>query len=185
MEENTIRINNQNILLIGDTHGLHRFVNVPDNIHIIIHCGDICNDGNIDQITDFFEWFENLNIPHKIFIHGNHDLPFDLEPEQSKTLIPDNVHWLNDKAITINQTKILGISAFPFFQNTNSNYDIIVSHYPPQSILDDGYGSKEIHDFIIKNRPKYHVFGHNHNGYGSLKINDIQFINASIFHILT
>lgn len=71
-----IKIKNQNIGLLSDTHGKHHLVEIPDNIQIIIHCGDICNNGNMDEILDFFDWYSQLAIPYKIFVHGNHDFAF-------------------------------------------------------------------------------------------------------------
>lgn len=182
----TIKIKKQNILLLSDTHGKHRLIDIPQNIQIIIHCGDICNDGNMEDILDFFDWYAQLKIPHKIFIHGNHDLSFELEPEWSKKLVPKDVIWLNDETIVINDISIMGISAFPIYNvvKRKNNMDIIVSHYPPYGILDNGFGSKEISNFIFQYAPKYHVFGHNHSNYGQTKYKNIQYINASIYEQL-
>lgn len=182
----TINIKGQNILLLSDTHGKHRLLDIPPNIQIVIHCGDICNDGNMEEILDFFDWYAGLKIPHKIFIHGNHDLPFELEPERSRSLIPNGIIWLNDEAISIRDIQIVGISAFPFFNavQPKNNIDIIASHYPPYGILDNGFGSEEISNFISQFSPAVHVFGHNHSNYGKETNNNIQFINASIYHHL-
>ena len=56
----TIRIKSQKILLLSDTHGKHRLINIPKNIQFTIHCGDICNDGNMEEILDFFDWFSQI-----------------------------------------------------------------------------------------------------------------------------
>lgn len=182
----TIKIKNQNILLLSDTHGKHSLIDIPKNIQIVIHCGDICNAGDMDEIFDFFDWYVKLEIPHKIFIHGNHDLPFELEPEWGKKLIPKNIIWLNDESIVISDINIMGISAFPFYKGieTKNRIDIIASHYPPHGILDNGFGSKEISDFVFQFEPKYHIFGHNHSNYGIEKHKNSQYINASIYHKL-
>jgi len=181
-----IRVKNQNILLLSDTHGKHRLIDIPKNIQIVIHCGDICNAGEINDVVDFFDWYAQLEIPHKVFVHGNHDLPFELELEWGKRLIPKNIIWLNDEAITIRNINIMGISAFPFHNSieTKNKIDIIVSHYPPFGILDNGFGSEEVAEFIIQFAPKYHVFGHNHANCGKIKYKNIQYINASIYHKL-
>ena len=182
----TIKIKSQNILLLSDTHGKHRLIDIPKNIQIVIHCGDICNAGDMDEVLDFFKWYAQLEIPHKIFIQGNHDLPFELEPEWGKRLIPKDIIWLNDEAIVISEINIMVISAFPFYNGieTKNKIDIIASHYPPYGILDNGFGSEEISDFICQFAPKYHVFGHNHSNYGKTKYKNIQYINASIYHKL-
>jgi len=62
--------------------------------------------------------------------------------------------------------------------------DIITSHYPPSGILDNDYGSEEIREFVLERSPSYHIFGHNHAGYGKIKVKAIQFINASLYELL-
>ena len=182
----TITINNHNILLLSDTHGKHRLTDIPENIQIVIHCGDVCTDGNMSEIADFFLWYSELKIAHKIFIHGNHDLPFELEPEWSKRLIPKGVCWLNDNSIIINKIKIAGISGFPYFYNTEhaTKADIIISHYPPYGILDNGYGLKEIKKFVSAYKPRYHIFGHNHAENKKEIHKNICYMNASIYNEL-
>ncbi len=44
----------------------------------------MCDAGDMQQLLDFFVWYAELPIPHKVFVHGNHDLPFELEPLRSK-----------------------------------------------------------------------------------------------------
>jgi Icc-related predicted phosphoesterase len=182
----TIKFKNQHLLLLSDTHGKHRNLAIPENIDILIHCGDICDDGNMEQIADFFSWLEELKIKNKIFVNGNHDLPFELEPLESKKLIPENVLWLNDETIVINKIKIKAISPFFYLQNTDydTDIDILLSHYPPLGILDHGIGTKEIKDYTFKTKPTFHIFGHNHLGAGSMKIESIMFVNASNFEEL-
>ena len=179
-----IKIQNQKILFISDTHGKHRILNIPKDINIIVHCGDICTDGSLQEISDFFNWYSELEILHKIFINGNHDLPFELEPIESKTLVPTNVIWLNDKSIRIDGITLKGVSPFFYFQNfdADENIDILISHYPPLGILDNGIGSNELRDFVMKSKPKYCIFGHNHNGYGKNEVDNITFLNASVFN---
>lgn len=181
----TITINDQHILLLSDTHGLHRNIDIPEGIDTIIHCGDICTDGNIEEILDFMDWYSQLKIPYKIFVNGNHDLPFELEPEENLNLIPNNIIWLNDRLITIKSVRILGISSFPNFDLfTFKNADMLLSHYPPWGIRDDGYGSREILNYVADLKPQYHIFGHNHSDFGVSKIDKTIFINASIFHLV-
>ncbi len=177
----------QLILFLSDTHGFHRLLEIAENIDIVIHCGDICTDGNMDEISDFFEWFSALKIPYKLFVNGNHDYPFEFEPELGRELVPKNIIWLNDESIIINQITILAISSFPkhIHSKRTASTDIIISHYPPYGILDDGYGIEQIRDFVLQQNPKFHVFGHNHSSPGIVAVNNTQFINASYFDKLT
>lgn len=181
-----INLNNQNVFLFSDTHGKHRNVSVPEDVQIIIHCGDICNGGNDDEILDFFNWYSDLKIPYKIFVNGNHDLPFELEPDSARNIIPKNIIWLDNKTVNINNVKIREINPFKVFElNTSKDdVDIIVSHYPVFGILDNGIGSQDLLNYILKTKPKYFVFGHNHDSFGQIEFNNIQFLNVSLFETL-
>lgn len=148
--------------------------------------GNICNDENIEEIIDFFDWFSKLEIEYKIFVHGNHDLPFELKPELNENLIPNNVIWLNDAFISIEELNILGINGFvnEYEVDDNLKFDIVISHYPPKGILDNNFGSLTINKIVETLHPIYHVFGHNHENFGMLRQNNVNYVNASVFHIL-
>ena len=60
------------IVVISDTHSKHRELNIP-NGDVIIHCGDVTQNGSKKETIDFISWFEELNFKYKIFIAGNHD----------------------------------------------------------------------------------------------------------------
>ena len=59
--------------------------------------------------------------------------------------------------------------------------DIVVTHNPPLGILDENMGSTNILNFIMKAKPKYHLFGHIHSTAGeTLQFGDTKCINISI-----
>jgi len=73
------------------------------------------------------------------------------------------------------------------------NVDILITHGPPYGILDEAptYIKREpigmshegcmlLRDRVLKIQPKLHVFGHIHNRYGSVTINDVLFVNAAL-----
>lgn len=82
--------------------------------------------------------------------------------------------------------KIREINPFKVFElNTSKDdVDIIVSHYPVFGILDNGIGSQDLLNYILKTKPKYFVFGHNHDSFGQIEFNNIQFLNVSLFETL-
>lgn len=59
--------------------------------------------------------------------------------------------------------------------------DILVTHYPPYGILDEGMGSVEILNFVLHSKPKYHLFGHIHSTAGQKHI----FGNTTCINIAT
>lgn len=115
--------------------------------------------------------------------------------------LDDNVHFLKNDGITLEDVKFYGV---PFFiagmedkaaEVVPDGTDIVISHEPPFGILDDSdfelggnlgldsithYGSTALRERICKVKPKYSIFGHVHSRYGSEQHGDTTFINASI-----
>lgn len=70
------------IVVISDTHELHRLISVPDG-DILLHAGDVLAADRLSlgyfstrRLKDFFKWFNELPHQHKIVIAGNHDHQF-------------------------------------------------------------------------------------------------------------
>lgn len=65
-----------------------------------------------------------------------------------------------------------------------SDTDILITHGPPYGILDSCYGRNvgcsELLKACERIKPKYHLFGHIHEGYGTKIENGVVYINASI-----
>eukprot|EP00933_Yihiella_yeosuensis_P051424 TRINITY_DN49358_c0_g1_i1.p1 TRINITY_DN49358_c0_g1~~TRINITY_DN49358_c0_g1_i1.p1 ORF type:complete len:346 (+),score=36.75 TRINITY_DN49358_c0_g1_i1:49-1038(+) len=61
---------------ISDTHTLHRMLDLPHG-DVLLHCGDFCNLGTLEEVTDFCDWISELPFKHKILVCGNHDFPLD------------------------------------------------------------------------------------------------------------
>ena len=61
------------ILHISDTHGKHHQLRDLPEADVVVHTGDITEDGTEEEVKDFIEWFCSLPYKHKIFIAGNHD----------------------------------------------------------------------------------------------------------------
>ena len=110
---NITRFNSQNstniirLVVISDTHGNHRLLETKlpssssgrhddDNI-ILIHCGDFCNKGSINDAKDFAKWITNLRgYKAKIIIDGNHDRKLysnsnNNNEDSNNNNIPDNL----------------------------------------------------------------------------------------------
>ena len=62
------------VLQISDTHGQHHLLTDLPDADIIVHCGDLTNDGTEEETLDFLNWFIELPYAHKVFVIGNHDL---------------------------------------------------------------------------------------------------------------
>jgi predicted phosphohydrolase len=76
------------LVLISDTHELHREVDVPDG-DIFIHAGDFTMfSESMETVVDFNDWLGELPHPYKIVVPGNHE--FFLEADPSRRFMLDN-----------------------------------------------------------------------------------------------
>jgi len=173
---------NKQITLLSDTHGAHRNLDIPPT-DILVHCGDACNDGNLDELIDFFSWFSELPAVHKIFVPGNHDLIFDLEPEVAKNLVPKNSIVLENSGCLIEDIRFHAVTARPWLHNLpeipKQAIDFLLTHAPAFSILDNGTGCKMLYDYVKIVQPDYHIFGHIHEtAGGKVNKNGVCFMNG-------
>lgn len=195
------------IVCISDTHNCNEQIDVPDG-DILIHAGDGTIKGTIQEIVEFNDWFSSLPHRHKIFVAGNHDWLFETDNRFARTLLSDDIIYLQDSSTEIDGLKIYGSPWQPrFFDwafNLNrgpelaekwklipNDIDILITHGPPNGILDavprewgiDYTGCEELRKRVEEiaglGRLKLHVFGHIHCGYGTHEEFGVKFINAS------
>ena len=192
------------IICISDTHGKHEQLNydLPEG-DMIIHAGDISNVGRIDEINQFTQWFSNLPYKYKIFIAGNHDFGFERIRHSNEIgiSIPHGVIYLQDEMVEIEGIKIYGSPWQPEFYDwafnlprgekiaekwnmIPENLDILITHGPPHGILDDTIqgmrvGCEDLYKRVVEVKPKYHIFGHIHYGYGMKITDETTFLNAA------
>ncbi len=191
------------IVCLSDTHNANEQIAVPDG-DILIHAGDATITGTFDEILKFDKWFANLPHKIKIFVAGNHDWLFETNNSYARALLSRNVIYLQDSFIEIEGLKIYGSPWQPrFFDwafNLNrgaelaekwklipNDTDILITHGPPFGILDEvprqfwveNTGCEELIKKVEEIRPKLHLFGHIHCGYGTTEKFGVKFINAS------
>ena len=172
------------ILHLSDTHGLHRQVKDLPIADVIVHSGDISHNGTEKEVLDFLYWFIDLPYLHKVFVTGNHDLClWDADGIEG---LPCNVHFLQDSGVEIGGVKFYGLGYNHQEQLIPDDADIVVTHEPPVMILDMSagihWGNAPLRNRIITITPKYHLFGHAHESYGTLKQDGIIFSNASLLN---
>ena len=154
------------ITFISDTHTKHTQVtsSLPGG-DVLIHAGDISNEGYRNEIQDFIKWFSTIeNYTHKIFIAGNHDFGCQdevLAVEELLRLNPGS-EYLYDDLFLIGKdeddyddmVKVWGSPWQPEFYNwafnlprqgaelkevwnmIPSDVDILITHGPPHGHLD-------------------------------------------------
>lgn len=154
------------LVVISDTHGLHDSVtDIPDG-DVLIHCGDISNIGEHEQIEDFVKWFAGHPHRHKIFIAGNHDKSLDSKfPRSSsdnewlknlhKKINDLGLHYLENSGVDILGVKFWGSPITPdffpdywafncprgdkikkYWDMIPMDTDVLITHGPPEFKLD-------------------------------------------------
>ena len=189
------------MVAISDTHGQHEKLSLPAG-DLLIHAGDISRIGIKDEIKNFLDWFATTDFKYKVFIAGNHDFLFERDRKNARGLIPSGVIYLEESQVEIETLTIYGAPYTPEFFNwafmkkvgseiratwekIPSNVDILITHGPPRRILDkneygDYCGCAQLRERVLEVHPKYHIFGHIHEAYGTMERGDTKFINSSV-----
>ena len=187
------------IIAISDTHGLHWSLNVPEG-DVLVHAGDLTNRGILEEVREFNTFLGTLPHPHKIVIAGNHDFCFEdyrMDCEEALT----NCIYLQDQEVTIDGVRFYGSPWQPWFFDWAFNLErgpeirakwdlipedtgVLITHGPPYGIGDltargDKAGCQDLLEVVERIKPKVHIFGHIHEGYGVTSNGVTTFINAS------
>jgi Icc-related predicted phosphoesterase len=164
----------------------------------------------IENFMKWFDEIDNYDT--KVFIAGNHDFGFENENEKLIGLLTGykNIDYLQDERMDLwdgndEQLVIYGTPWQPEFHNWAFNLprgeklkekwdkipvdvDILITHSPPFGKLDFvqynniNVGCEELMKRIGEIKPKIHVFGHIHEGFGYVFDGNTHFINASVLN---
>ena len=191
------------IVLISDTHNQHSKITLPEG-DVLIHAGDVSGGGTKKEIVDFLSWFSSQPHKHKVFIAGNHDFFIQQSPTEFLSILPSNIIYLQDELTEIEGVKIYGSPWTPEFMDwafmksagtemkkqwdlIPDGIDILLTHGPAFGTLDTIFsglavGCAELSKAIERVKPEYFIFGHIHEGHGSITKEGTQYINASILN---
>lgn len=191
------------LVLLSDTHLLHRNIDVPD-ADILIHAGDFTMFGKSRlAIIDFNAWLGELPYRHRILVPGNHE--FFLEADPVKRSLLSNATVLINEGIEIEGLRIWGSPVTPLcsgafglsaagdrrqlYAQIPEDTDVLITHGPPYGILDSApnsgvhSGCQELLDAVMRIHPKLHVFGHVHGARGIFETSQTTFVNAAMLGI--
>ena len=172
---------------------MHRKLSIPKGTDILICAGDVVSDFQENELSDFFDWFSSCPAQLRLFVPGNHEVIFDLCPEEACRLIPANVTLLEDCGIKYDGITFYAISSRMIQQmqwlggecDLPYKTDFLITHIPPKGILDEGTGSEILEQTVLKRQPKHHLFGHVHSKGGQCEEKwSTKFGNVSTFQIL-
>jgi predicted phosphodiesterase len=177
------------ICIISDTHDSHEyFRNLPDDIDILCHCGDIfmtsrlfSDNGRVNRLRLFNRWLGRFPAKYKIVIGGNHDLVFEKLGKARSQSILTNAIYLENSGVEVEGLTFWGSphsigksennafqsmkmmddtsAAYKQFNETNQ-IDILLTHGPL-------YWLTEAHAPNIG-----HFWGHAHFAHGIYKFPD-------------
>jgi|SRR5579871_1333776 len=189
---------------MSDTHLMHlKYKLQMPEADMVIHAGDATFEGKLAEVSLFAEWFRSLPYKHKIFVAGNHDWLFQKNRDVARSMLGDQVVYLEDNLVEVEGIRIYGSPWQPEFcdwafnlprghrlrekwNKIPSKVDVLVTHGPPLRILDlnqDGehVGCGDLYEVLTKRvKPRLHVFGHIHNGYGIVAEGRTLFANVAI-----
>lgn len=180
------------VVCLSDTHDLI-VPNVPDG-DLLVHCGDLTNAGTADDIQKQIDWLASLPHRHKVVIAGNHDSWFDVrsrtveDKKEGRRVDFRGLHFLQDSSATLEfrdgrKLRVYGAADLPACGGDNFAFqyqpekhpwagrvpidtDVLVTHTPPRLHRDLGLGCPGLLEEVWRVRPKLHVFGHVHCGWG-------------------
>lgn len=175
------------VVCVSDTHNSQ--AELPDG-DILIHAGDLTQSGTLKELQAALDWLRAQPHAHKIVIAGNHDTILDpsRDPGEERARLDwGDMTYLCNESATIqcaNGRRLLvygsplsprhGNWAFQYPRSEDvwagavpDGVDILVTHCPPRAHLDLlSLGCSHLIREIWRTRPRLHVFGHVHEGYG-------------------
>ncbi|MDP9025138.1 MAG: metallophosphatase domain-containing protein [Candidatus Eremiobacteraeota bacterium] len=189
------------VVAISDTHSRVPSGGVPDG-DVLVHAGDLTERGTLDEIAAAGDWLRSLPHARKVVIAGNHDFGFEQTPEAARAALGGGFDYLEDSGVVIDSVVFWGAPWQPWFFDWAFNLPrgaklaekwalipddtwVLVTHGPPYGILDrtaegEFAGCRDLAERVRLVRPAVHVFGHIHEGAGTIRDGDTLFVNASI-----
>lgn len=187
---------------ISDLHGYFPELEGGD---LLIIGGDITAWDLPYEWKTFNDWLINQKYKKIILIAGNHD--YYLAKKNADRRFFSVGEYLMDAGTTYEGLKIWGSPWTPTFHNwafmkdrgpelravwdkIPLDTDILITHGPPCGILDEvdgkNVGCEELRIVVEKVKPKVHIFGHIHGGYGQMTLkcpgSDVKCFNCSLMN---
>ena len=190
------------IVLLSDTH-THQGLSIPAG-DVLVHAGDATSTGTPDEVERFLQWFDAQPHRRRLFIAGNHDWLFQRQPDRAARMLAGHpgITYLQDAGVEIDGLRFYGSPWQPEFCQWAFNLprrgqalrevwaripegtEVLITHGPPHGTLDQvrgglHLGCEDLAARVAAVRPRLHVFGHIHDGFGVRRSGKTVFVNAS------
>lgn len=191
------------LVMISDTHDRHKALNsfMPEG-DVLIHAGDLTMEGTIRKAQEALDWLNEQPYKNIVIVAGNHDFCFE-HGHKKQELNFGRIQYLENSRIVIDGVEFWGSPVQPWFYDWAFNVqrgdaikkywdmiplstDVLITHGPPMGILDkepryhNHVGCFDLDMAVKRVKPKVHVFGHIHHGYGKKELNGTHYFNASV-----
>lgn len=189
-----IEYKNHKIFAFSDTHGLNARLDIPKDADILICAGDCLDEDDMcflhDDFLRFLNWYSHLDAKLKIFVPGNHEVFFELNPEETMRITPSSIVLLENSGIEYDGISFFGAACRPWmFKGTENKVpkgvDFLITHGPAEGHLDNKAGCQVLKAMIDDSKPQHHIFGHIHEEGGKIERTETTtYYNVSMYNQL-
>ncbi|MGM9660579.1 MAG: metallophosphoesterase [Faecousia sp.] len=164
-----------------------------DGYDLILSCGDLN--------AKYLSFLVTMAKCPVLYVHGNHDVNYDLVP-------PEGCDCIDDHIVTYNGIRILGLGGCRRYHPGPHQYtdnqmrmriaklawklrmmggvDIVVTHAPPAGLGDDEdpahWGFEALVELLDKYHPQYLVHGHVHTSYNHRIPREIEYQGTKVLN---
>jgi Icc-related predicted phosphoesterase len=178
------------IVAVADTHLFHHELVVPEG-DVLVHAGDLCRGGSIEELRAATEWLRTLPHPVKIVVAGNHDTCLERTADTARSVVNgEGIDYLEDSGIERDGVRFWGSPWQPEYNGWAFNLprgkpladkwakmppavDVLITHGPPMGFGDGSSigaaraGCRDLRVRVAEVRPLVHLFGHIHEDGGA------------------
>jgi Icc-related predicted phosphoesterase len=156
---------------------------------------------SLRAIVDFNDWLGELPFRHRVVVPGNHETFVQTDPS-NRALLDNAIVLINEGVEIQDGLRIWGTPvnagfgpAFGvrsaeerrrLYAKIPGDTDILITHGPPFGHGDCDppsnvhLGDPELFEAVERVRPRLHLFGHIHGGYGIYESEHTTFVNAAL-----
>lgn len=189
-----IEYKNHKIFAFSDTHGLNHRLNIPKDVDILICAGDCLKEDNMvyvdNEFLKFLNWYSHQDAKLKIYVPGNHEVFFEMNPEKAMQMIPSSIVLLEDSGIEYDSISFFGAACRPWMFRETVNkvpkgVDFLITHGPAEGHLDNNTGCQRLRQIVEESKPKHHIFGHVHEEGDKIEAtSETTYYNVSMYNQL-
>ena len=171
------------VVVLSDTHGRHDELPILPKGDVLLHLGDVANQGSLSHIRSFVQWVHKTqDYPEIVVIEGNHDRDrrhpdrINLQEEYKDFIFLQDEY----RELAGGRLKVFGATWDSCEQDDyhqldeGGDADILLTHLNPY-VRNGGHGwggSVEITQTVKRNQVPVHLFGHVHWGRGTRVLED-------------